>query len=349
MFRSTSLARASSAITLALLASSAAKAQSLNVRVLNNGPAPSASFGAATGQSGAWNSLVHNTYPTTKPPTPLVNLAGEPFGGIGTITGCDAESCSFNGYGSDISALYSGFVNSDCYADPVKVQLSGLEPGHYVLTVYGPACNTGPKQINVHLSGTTYFETEYASGLYNGSWQAVQLAVFTFDLPPGSSIVVGPNAYAGMSALQLTLVDPPQPYCTAKVNSQGCQALVGTSGGMAASLSNANPFVISASNVVTNVPGLFFYGHGQDIKPFMGGFHCVKPPTPRLAPQLSGSLGVPCTGTFAVDFSAYLVSGAGASIYAGSVLDGQFWYRDANDPQGFGAATSDAIEFTVVP
>ena len=53
--------------------------------------------------------------------------------------------------------------------------------------------------------------------------------------------------------------------------------------------------------------------------------------------------------TFAVDFSAYLVSGAGATVYAGSVLDGQFWYRDANDPQGFGAATSDAIEFTVIP
>jgi hypothetical protein len=343
------IVRSSSAAACLLLFASTLHAQSVNIRLLTNAPAPSPSFGAATGQTGVWNAVAHGTYPTAKPPTPLVDLAGEPIGATGTIEGCDAESCSLSGYGSDIAALYSASVNGDCYAEPTTVRLVGMAPGRYVLSAYGPACDPYTKQIILSLSGTTFYETKYVSGIYNGSWAPVQLAVFDFDLPPGSNIIVRPNAYAGLSALQLTLVEPPQPYCTAKVNSQGCQALVGTSGGMAASKSNANPFVISASGVVTNVPGLFFFGHGQDVKPFMGGFHCVKPPTPRLAPQSSGSLGLPCTGTFAVDFSAYLVSGAGATIYAGSVLDGQFWYRDANDPQGFGAATSDAIEFTVVP
>jgi hypothetical protein len=332
-----------------LLAAVAAGAQSMNIRLTTIGQPPSSTYGAAIGQVGVWNAVAHGTYPVSNPPTPLKDLAGEPTGASGTILDCDAEPCSFTGYGSDVAALYSAFVNGDCYAQPTKVILSGLVPGHYVLSAYGAPCSPGNKQIAVSLSGTTYFEQDTVSGAYNGSFAPVKLAVFSFELPPGSFVTVGPNAYAALSALQLTLVEPPQPYCTAKVNSQGCQALIDTGGGLAASLSGAPPFFVNASGVVTNVPGLFFFGHGQDIKPFMGGFHCVKPPTPRSAAQFSGSLGLPCSGTFAVDVSALLSSGLGAPVYAGAVLDGQFWYRDVNDPLGFGAATSDAIEFTVVP
>lgn len=334
---------------LAALASSSASAQSLNIRLTTTGPVPSPSYGAATGQAGVWNAVQHGTYPTPKSPTQLVDLAGERTGASGTIINCDAEPCSFTGFGADVQGLYSAFINGDCYAQPTTVELFGLVPGHYIASVYGTPCNPGTKQVSLSLSGTTFYEQDTVSGAYNGSFAAVKLAVFSFDLPPGSTVRVGMMQYAALSAMQLTFVEPPQPYCTAKVNSQGCQALIGTGGGMAASLSGATPFLVNAGGVVTNVPGLFFFGHGQDIKPFMGGFHCVKPPTPRSAAQFSGSLGVPCTGTFGVDVSALLSSGLGAPIYAGSVLDGQFWYRDANDPLGFGAATSDAIEFTVVP
>lgn len=34
-------------------------------------------------------------------------------------------------------------------------------------------------------------------------------------------------------------------------------------------------------------------------------------------------------------------------VYAGARLYAQYWYRDVNDP--FGAATSDAVSFHVVP
>jgi hypothetical protein len=224
-----------------------------------------------------------------------------------------------------------------------------LAEGRYVLTAYGPACNPGDRQVNVSVSATGFYEQKTISGLYNGSFSDMELGGFVFDLPPGATILVNPMHYAGLSAVQLTLVEPPEPYCTSKVNSQGCQALIAASGATSPSASGGPPFIVTASGVVTNVPGIFFFGYGRDIKPFMGGLHCVKPPTPRTYAQFSGSLGPPCSGALGIDFSAYLASGSAPHVFAGAVLDGQFWYRDVNDPQGFGAATSDAIEFTVVP
>src|SRR5687767_4573153 len=149
--------------------------------------------------------------------------------------------------------------------------------------------------------------------------------------------------------MQLTRYDPPVAYCSAKTNSQGCQALISASGGAAASLSSASPFVVGASGVVTHTAGLFFFGYGRDIKPFQGGFHCVKPLTPRTPGQLSGSQGSACSGSFAIEFNAYLQGPTAPVVPPGSILDGQYWYRDGNDPLGFGSATSDAIEFAVVP
>jgi hypothetical protein len=138
-------------------------------------------------------------------------------------------------------------------------------------------------------------------------------------------------------------------YCTAKTNSQGCAASIGATGGPAASASAGAPFDVTAGGVVTDTLGLLFYGHGRRAVPFLGGFHCVEPPTPRTAIQASGNAGAPCTGSFAFDFSAYVQSGLDPLLVPGIVIDAQYWYRDSADPLGFGSATSDAIEFAIAP
>jgi hypothetical protein len=73
------------------LAASPALAQSVNIRLTGIGNAPSSTFGAAIGQSGVWNKVVHGTYPVTAPATPLLDLDGQPTDAEATIINCDAE------------------------------------------------------------------------------------------------------------------------------------------------------------------------------------------------------------------------------------------------------------------
>jgi hypothetical protein len=138
-------------------------------------------------------------------------------------------------------------------------------------------------------------------------------------------------------------------YCTGKLNSQGCAAAVGSSGGSSASMTSPSAFLVTCNGVVEGVPGLVFWGHGPRAAPFMGGFHCIEPPTPRVGGQLAGSTGSPCSGSFSFDFNAYAQSGANPTLAAGQMIRAQYWYRDPADPAGFGAATSNAIEFPLAP
>jgi hypothetical protein len=138
-------------------------------------------------------------------------------------------------------------------------------------------------------------------------------------------------------------------YCTGKINSQGCAASIGSNGGTGASWSSPTPFDVTCSGVVESVPGLMFWGYAPRAAPFLGGFHCVKPPTPRTAAQFAGSTGRPCSGSFSFDFNAYVQSLSGSALQPGAVVWAQYWYRDPNDLQGFGSATSDAIAFPLAP
>jgi hypothetical protein len=144
-------------------------------------------------------------------------------------------------------------------------------------------------------------------------------------------------------------VPPTLVYCTAKLNSDGCTVDIGWSGGVSASASAPTPFVVSAQGVLANTPGLLFYGFGRRAVPFLGGWHCVEPPTPRVGGQNSGASSGPCTGSFAFDFNAWVQSGADPKLVPGTMVDAQWWYRDLLDPQAFFSSTSDAIEFAVAP
>lgn len=162
--------------------------------------------------------------------------------------------------------------------------------------------------------------------------------------PDGSPRDIGALTYDASYTPPTTVT-----YCTAKVNSDGCAATIGWTGSDSASATSASPFLVTCNSLVQNSPGLLFYGFGRREAPFMGGFHCVEPPTPRVGGQLSGSTGVPCSGSYVFDFNPLVQSGANVLLVPGTMVNAQWWYRDALDPQGYFSSTSDAIEFTILP
>ena len=162
-------------------------------------------------------------------------------------------------------------------------------------------------------------------------------------------VVIGANDApfgAGEAYVRLGAVEAPAPYCTGKVNSQGCTAYVGTEG--VPSLSIADGFRVTASDVINKKNGLLFWGYGPDSKPWWGGTLCVAVPLKRTPVQNSGgsTSGADCTGTMSFTFShAYMAS---KGIQAGDEIHAQFWYRDPADPSS-GVGLSNAVAFDVVP
>ena len=138
-------------------------------------------------------------------------------------------------------------------------------------------------------------------------------------------------------------------YCTAKVNSLACSPAISWVGTPSATAGSG--FTISAKQELNNKLGLFIYGtNGQQAVPFQGGTLCFKPPLKRTPPQSSG--GNPpttsdCSGTYSIDFNAYIASGVNPALVAGTSVDGQFWGRDPGFPLPNNTSLSDAIHFVI--
>ena len=106
--------------------------------------------------------------------------------------------------------------------------------------------------------------------------------------------------------------------------------------------------MLTADGLLPNQFGLFFYGlSGPAALPFEGGTLCVTPPLRRTTVQNSGGTPFPCDGSFTFDFNAWLQGGNEPLVGAGSLVNGQYWFRDTADP--FGLGLTQAIQFTVGP
>ncbi len=140
---------------------------------------------------------------------------------------------------------------------------------------------------------------------------------------------------------------PPAPYCTSKVNSQGCAALIASVG--TPSASQPAPFLITASGVLNQKLGLLFYGTAPAGTPFQGGTLCVGGTLRRTLMQSSGGNPPPndCSGTFSFDFNARIQSGVDPALAPGNAVFAQYLYRDP--PDAFGTGLTDALTFTVCP
>jgi hypothetical protein len=179
------------------------------------------------------------------------------------------------------------------------------------------------------------------TGLYQNNGNSIT------DLAPGdpANVVLVTHTTNGLYAIYDGGA-PPTTYCTAKTNSLGCVPAIGSSG--FPSVSSAASFAITASNVLNQKQGLFFYGHAQAITPFQGGFKCMANPTLRTPVQGSGGSGLPasdCSGVYSLDFNAWIDGGVDPLLTAGQEVDGQFWSRDPASASTIGL--TDAIRFVV--
>ncbi|MBI5433818.1 MAG: hypothetical protein HZA52_13380 [Planctomycetes bacterium] len=143
-----------------------------------------------------------------------------------------------------------------------------------------------------------------------------------------------------------TVAGPAQ-YCTAKVNSLGCTPAVAYTGTPSV-LSCSTSFTLTATSLVGNKNGLWFYGtNGLNGAAFQGGHLCIKPAIKRLNVVNSGGQGSACNGSISTDFNARICSGSDAALVAGALVGTQCWSRDPNSPSTTNLTS--AISFTICP
>lgn len=198
-------------------------------------------------------------------------------------------------------------------------------------------------------------EIVFSTGTNPVGWNTFYNFWFDADSGPlADSVTVG-QFLAGAGADELSVqvpvpLDPcgrAQSYCTAKIDSQLCAPTIAATG--SASATPGSAFDVGAQMVLSNVPGLLFYGAAPAALPFEGGTLCVQPPLQRTAVQVSGGNPPPrdCSGSFLFDMAAEIQTGH-AALAAGATAYAQYWYRDAAAPvQPIGL--SDALWFEICP
>lgn len=271
-----------------------------------------------------------------------VGAIGEPFtngfwGRVHTFTGSGA-SWTFEQtlIGSDTSQQNVAFGQS--------LALQGTRllvgaPGRNIPVSGGPGAGA---LMLFELSGGTWSETAvlWGSQTANPDRFGVSCAL-AGDLALGGS-GLGADAY-------LFRLNPPTPwvYCTAKVASAGCVPAIGWSG--TPSVGSAGAFNITATQVVSQKPGILIYGKLYNAAPFLGGTLCIGSPVQRTTLQLSGGSpsGTDCTGNYAFDFNAHIDSGDDPTLVAGTWVWSQYWYRDPLGSAGTGL--SNALRFRILP
>ncbi len=138
------------------------------------------------------------------------------------------------------------------------------------------------------------------------------------------------------------------PYCTAKLNSQGCLPTL-TAVGQPSASGGPGSFTLQASSLLNQRLGFFMYGSLPRAALFQGGVLCVSPPRRRSPQNSSGgsAAGNDCSGVLNFDMGAQIALGVDPALAFGAIVYAQCWSRDPFDPQG--ASLSAGLRFTIGP
>jgi hypothetical protein len=286
-----------------------------------------------------------------------------------------------------IWALVSSEQNS--YPYPVHVALLRYDSGGALLSEYAHDLGQSVLEIPVALvPGAAGQYWAAASLWFNSSPQHSEAEVIQFDgsgasdwiyaadtdasnmhewmngavLAAGDQLVlsgatnnnqaVGDKGYV----VALDLSETPQGYCTAKVNSQGCEPSIAFAGNSSATATSG--FIVSAANELNQKTGMLLYSVvGAASTPFQGGILCLHSPLKRTPTQSSG--GSPptihdCSGSYALDMNAFAHGALGGNpdpslLVPGTTVWCQAWGRDPGFALPDNTSLSNGLRFVVQP
>ncbi|MEZ6015564.1 MAG: hypothetical protein R3F49_10650 [Planctomycetota bacterium] len=218
-------------------AAAAAPIQGLNVDLGANilfAPAPSASYGAASGQQGVWN-----PFPPALVPTPLLDLSG----GSAGVTLFSDSSSSFTVFPSAMAPGEDQRLMEDFQITPnlntlVTWTLEGLYDGPYTLFVYASDPTNAALQVEVGVPASGAPNQVVGGGWPGMHVPGVTFATFTVGVLGGTleftAEVVGGQLDSGVvNGFQLVPITVPPlgfTYCSSNPNSTGNVGFLGVSG-----------------------------------------------------------------------------------------------------------------------
>jgi hypothetical protein len=257
---------------------------------------------------------------------------------------CCTAPFGFNMYGLGFTGDGILYANGFTLSEP---PVNGTHSRLYTLDLAsGLATDVGPHGFQLAISGLSQGPGGTMHSL--GSISASQGGLYSIDLATGAATVIGPTVlgFGIDGGLAFAPDGAPETFCTAKLNSLGCVPAVAFSGSPSASA--PVPFLITASNVINQRPGILFYGQGPSSVPFQDGFLCVASPIVRTPLQFSAGSALPvvdCSGTYTFDFNAWIQGGNDALLVAGQQVAVQYWSRDPDSPSTTGL--TDAVGFHI--
>ena len=215
--------------------------------------------------------------------------------------------------------------------------------------------------LDVLLVGTNGVELWFGQGGGNfGAHQSLVTGVVPKSAVLGDwngdgwlDIAVACQNYAGMDSylsVHEQIPPPASAYCSAKFNSVGCLPWLEWSGQPSASAGSG--FLITATQVLNNKSGVCLYGtNGAQSTPFQGGTLCVNTPIKRIALAHSGGNPPPndCSGSFVVDFNAFVALGSNPALVAGAQVNAQIWHRDPGFVAPNNTGLTDGLQFVLGP
>ncbi len=145
-------------------------------------------------------------------------------------------------------------------------------------------------------------------------------------------------------------------HCTAKVNSLGCTPAIAATGLPSASATSG--FAVQCANVRNNRPGMLIYSTtGRAAIPFQGGTLCIAAPIKRTPMVNAGGNPAPaddCSGVYSLDMNAFAAGLLGGSPLPelrmpGTVINCQWWGRDAGFAPPNNTTLSNGLEYTICP
>ncbi|MBK8180304.1 MAG: hypothetical protein IPK67_15720 [Planctomycetes bacterium] len=344
--------RAVSAATALSCLAGLASAQAINLDIGQYNGAPSAAYGAASGQAGHWNRLL------VQGGGPLLDLTGAPSGA--SVVATDALHFAF-GFDNPNTSGDDELLVDGGHDGALTLLFTGLNDGEYNVYTYAfPPDNRTSYFTAVAVTGS--LDPQQIVG--GADWTGAHVLGETYALHRatviGGSLEIVCNVstlYATVNGVQLEPTSfAPVTYCTAKVNSLGCTPTIGTLG--ASSGSATSGFVIQSLQNRNQRPGLMLYGiNGRDASPFLGGTLCVNGPIKRTIIVNSGGSALPtqdCSGDFSIDMNSFAQGSLGGTpspslIVPGTKVNCQYWGRDPGFSQPDNISLSAGLEFIVGP